>query len=113
MSGGSYNYLCERFPEDLLHFQGGDDLTRMIARLKEIRGGEDAAADAERLRSVIIQAHVDVTRWLDRLKPVFKAVEWRDSSDWGEDQMLEYVQAYRSEEPPPRHMILSINQGEP
>lgn len=104
MSGGSYNYLCERWTEDLLAFRGGDDLTRMIARLKEIRGAEDAAADAERLRSVIIQAHVDVARWQDRLRDVFKAVEWRDSCDWGEDQAMEYVTAYRSEEPPPRHM---------
>lgn len=34
----------------------------------------------------------------DMLKPVFHAVEWKESGDWGKEDMIEVLEKYRRKE---------------
>jgi hypothetical protein len=89
VSGGSYNYLC--YAEDISTL--GDrvsDLQEMIARLAEIPGAEAARAASAQVLATMEHA----LRQAQDLHDVWHAVEWHDSCDWSEDQMLEAIQAF-------------------
>lgn len=106
MSGGSYNYLDSAAD---VHGIGGllqrqDDLRNMAHRLDglcpeaaaETRLFVEGGTAEQQVASVFhgIDAH------LERLQPLWHAVEWCDSSDWGEDRLLEAVANYRALGPP-------------
>lgn len=81
MSGGSYNYLCFKVAGEF----GPDDsnLLAMIARLEDI-----GYAQAAHTKTVQVQTKLrEVEALLADLTKVWYAVEWRDSCDWGEDQL--------------------------
>lgn len=97
MSGGSFNYLCNRETEDLLDL-GGDELLAMRAELAERPDGALAVAMIDSLVATLSSlradreafrqrcADVDVSR--RELNAVFHAVEWWRSADWGEDRVI-------------------------
>lgn len=96
MSGGSYNYLCHAFDlDDLLEKRGS--LQEMADRLAGLGYAEDAAKETEELLVLLNQwrVHAEVRR--NRLAEVWKAVEWWDSSDCGEDGVREALAKYRGE----------------
>jgi hypothetical protein len=96
MSGGSYNYLCHTWDlDDLLEHRGG--LEEMSARLAGLGWAEDAARETEELLVMLRQWQVRAETRMERLREVWKAVEWWDSNDWGEDQVREALAKYRGE----------------
>jgi hypothetical protein len=98
VSGGSYNYLYIREPEDLA--VNTEDLERMIDRLAGLGYAEDAAKETQELLLIVRQFRVRVSTIADRLSPVWRAQEWWDSNDWGEDDLKEALKKYRGENEP-------------
>jgi len=96
MSGGSYNYLCHAFDlDDLLSSRGS--LREMADRLAGLGYAEDAAKETEELLILLNQWSVRAEVRRNRLAKVWKAVEWWDSCDSGEDDVREALAAYRGE----------------
>lgn len=96
MSGGSYNYLCHTWDLDKL-LQHESDLEAMSARLAGLGYATDAARETEELILLLRQWRNRADTRLDRLRDVWKAVEWWDSCDWGEDQVREALVEYRGD----------------
>ena len=92
MSGGSYNYLCYAEANDL--FQKLDDLRRMAERLADL-GYEDAAGETTDLLLSIRQCERHFNAIAKRMYGVWRAVEWCDSGDSGEDEIKEAITKYR------------------
>ena len=61
-------------------------------------GYEDIAKDTQRLIEYIKSADCVIGTLKDMLKPVFHAVEWKESGDWGEEDMVEVLEKYRRKE---------------
>ena len=83
MSGGSYNYL---------YLQGDNGvepwvLTAMADRLDRL--GEKEAAEITRSFLPPSDDHP--------IRQLWHAVEWRDSNDWGDDQLQEAINKYKRE----------------
>jgi hypothetical protein len=97
MSGGSYNYLCDVLDLDRL-LRHEHDLQAMAARLAGLGWAKDAARETEELLVMLRQWQVRADVRVERLREVWKAVEWWDSCDWSEDQVREALAKYRSEE---------------
>lgn len=93
MSGGSLGYLyCISSAEELLNRTA--DMEIAEAELIE-RGYLDIAKDVRRLIEYCKSASVRIEVLMNNLEDVFKAVEWRLSSDYGEDSLIEHLEAYR------------------
>lgn len=100
MSGGSYNYLCHAWDlDDLLEHRAG--LEKMSARLAGLGWAEDAARETEELLVMLRQWQVRAETRMERLREVWKAVEWWDSGDWGEDQVRAALAKYRGDKEQP------------
>lgn len=96
MSGGSYNYLCHAFDlDDLLERR--HSLREMADRLAGLGYAEDAAKETEELLVLLNQWCVRAEVRRNRLADVWKAVEWWDSCDSGEDDVREALAKYRGE----------------
>lgn len=95
MSGGSFNYLCYKQIEDL--FTSVDELEDMQKALIKY-GYEDIAEDTQRLIEYIKSAKCTVGVLKDMLQPVFHAVEWYESADYGKETMIEVLEKYRRKE---------------
>lgn len=91
MSGGSFNYLCYAEPGNL--FEKYLDLAMMRDALAE--DYPDAAKETESIVLICKQFDVLMQARLDRLSPVWKAVEWTQSGDTGPDAIKEAVAEYR------------------
>lgn len=102
MSGGSFNYLCHTWDlPDLITKQS--DLEDMSKALAALGYAKDAARETEELLVILRQWEVQAGVRLDRLRDVWKAMEWWRSCDWGEDDLREALAEYRGEtkEQPP------------
>lgn len=82
MSGGSYNYLFVRDEWD------AEDLTRMGDRLAEL----GLPREADRTYSLIAPRIAQD----DPLRDLWRAVEWRDSGDDGEETLAANIEKYRA-----------------
>lgn len=58
-------------------------------------GFEDVAKDTQRLVEYIKSASIRIETLFETLSPVFKAVEWFDSGDWGKETLNNEVLKYR------------------
>lgn len=107
MSGGSFNYLARQYDVDgaagvIAARQG--DLLRMAHALEslcpeaaeETRVFVSGGTVGQRCRSLVDAAD----RHAQRLAPLWHAVEWFYSSDYGQDRVDEAVAAYRELGPP-------------
>lgn len=105
MSGGSYNYLDSAAD---VHGIGGllqrqDDLRNMAHRLDGLC--PEAAAETRLFveGGTVEQQAASIFHGIDtrlkRLEPLWHAVEWRDSGDWGEDQLAQAIADYRARGP--------------
>ncbi len=92
MSGGSYNYLYCKEPEEFMNYTG--DLEDMSDQLNQL-GYEDVARDMRRLLEYIKSAKIRIEVLSKKLSPVMKAVEWYDSADWGLETLDKEIQKYR------------------
>lgn len=88
MSGGSYDYLCLRV--HALEDQRGM-LENMAIRLEGLPYAAEAAAQTRRVLKLVDAASV----LADSLSDVWRAVEWWDSGDSGEDPVIRECAAYQ------------------
>lgn len=94
MSGGSYNYLCHTWDlSDLTQKKG--DLADMFDRLAGLGYAEDAARETYTLLVQLRQFEIQTMVHVERLQDLWKAVEWWDSADTGEDSVKKALADYR------------------
>jgi hypothetical protein len=99
MSGGSFNYLCRTWDlSDVLGKIG--DLEAMSSALAALGYAQDAARETEELLVILRQWQVQTDVRLKRLTPMWKAMEWWQSCDWGEDDLKDALAEYRGEKAP-------------
>ena len=96
MSGGSFNYLCHTWDLNGLIDKCGD-LEAMASELSGLGYAQDAARETEELVVMLRQWEVRATVRIERLREVWKAVEWWRSCDYGEDRVREALAEYRGE----------------
>jgi hypothetical protein len=89
VSGGSFDYLCMSFDLDAL-LDRQEQLESMATQLRE--WGYDGAADeTDAVRTELQSLKTSVLDRVERLRAVWKAVEWTVSCDWGPDSVAEAV----------------------
>lgn len=96
MSGGSFNYLCHKNLTDVL-VSGMEDLHDMAEALDGL--GHYAKAPAERTAALyerISLLRQEVDEEIQSLSPVWHALEWWRSCDWGADQFWKSVGAWEA-----------------
>lgn len=94
MSGGSWNYLYCKDVDELMNGSSTELLQDMVDRLNSA-GFKDVAKDTQRLVEYIKSASIQIETLFEALSPVFKAVEWFDSGDWGKETLNNEVLKYR------------------
>jgi hypothetical protein len=99
MSGGSFNYLHSKFPEDLM-VSGQSDLGDMIDALAVLGYAKDAAVESAGVLADICACQVRLEAKLRRLEGVWKAMEWWQSGDWSENVFKRALADYREVELP-------------
>lgn len=92
MSGGSYNYLCYKEAYDI--HEKINELQEMGDRLAEL-GFKDAALETESIILILNTFEIRLQARINRLRDVWKAVEWMDSGDSGIDYVKDEVEKYR------------------
>lgn len=95
MSGGSWNYLCYKDIDELMNGSSTELLQDMVDRLNSA-GFKDVAKDTQRLVEYIKSARIRIETLFEALSPVFKAVEWFDSGDWGKETLNNEILKYRN-----------------
>ena len=95
MSGGSWNYLYSKEIDELMNGSSTELLQDMVDRLNSA-GFKDVAKDTQRLVEYIKSASIRIETLFETLSPVFKAVEWFDSGDWGEETLNNEILKYRN-----------------
>ncbi len=95
MSGGSWNYLFCKEIDELMNGSSTELLQDMVDRLNSA-GFKDVAKDTQRLVEYIKSASIRIETLFETLSPVFKAVEWFDSGDWGEETLNNEILKYRN-----------------
>lgn len=96
MSGGSYNYLCRTWDLDRLLGHRGE-LERMSERLAGLGYAADAARETEELLVMLRQWENRAEVRVERLRDVWKAIEWWDSGDYGEERVKGALAEYRGD----------------
>lgn len=97
MSGGSFDYLYGKSPEDLILCQ--NLLEKMAEALDRLPDTADVARETREVSLIFRGALARVEVRQRRLKAIWKAVEWVDCGDWGPDAITEALAAYREEQP--------------
>ena len=93
MSGGSLDYLYCKEPEELfIHTGEIEEVEDILLRY----GYTDIARDVRRLIEYIKSAYVRIDVLSEQLKDVFHAVEWRESCDYGDDDLIKHLELYRT-----------------
>lgn len=97
MSGGSFDYLYAResLPELL---ERTDSINSMSQTLRNA-GQEQAASDTEALLAELAIFEEYILARADRLRGIWKAVEWTHSCDWGPESIAEEAETLASAPP--------------
>jgi hypothetical protein len=106
MSGGSYNYLCNKDAGNIADHL--DSVREMANRLEGINPDGHAAADTYEVIAIVNALDFAITR----MYSVWHAVEWRDSCDWLEAQMMEEIGAYEAAREAEELATLNTGTGE-
>jgi hypothetical protein len=93
MSGGSYDYLCCKNIGDLLYEE--EKIQNMADRLAKLGYASDAVKETLKILLTLRQFKNQIDTMKDRLSVVWKAVEWWDSGDSGEDEVKKALEEYR------------------
>lgn len=93
MSGGSYNYLYCKDPEEIFaNASYLDDMSETLVKL----GYLDVAKDMTRLAEYIKSAYNRISVLSQNLRPIMKAVEYYEDCDYGEDNVKKIIEKYRN-----------------
>lgn len=95
MSGGSYNYLCYKDPEELLSGNNIGYLEDMCELLLKL-DYNDVARDMQRLIEYCKTAYNRIDVLMEQLKDVMHAIEWYESGDYGLDNLKKHLEDYRN-----------------
>lgn len=95
MSGGSYNYLFTKEPDELLKYHNIEYIEEMADRLMQ-SGYKDVAKDMQRLAEYCKSASLRIGVLSEELYDVMYAIEWCASGDSGEDSIKNAVEKYRN-----------------
>lgn len=93
MSGGSHNYICHCEAQELIGRE--EDLREMSDDLAALGYCKDAAAETEEILILVRQFENRINTRLERLSPVWRALEWWHSGDIGEDSFKEAIEKFR------------------
>jgi len=93
MSGGSWDYLYCKDVDELV--QRDEMLQGMADRLAGLGYADDVARETQELVLILRQFKNHARVIADRLSPIWRAVEWWDSSDTVEEDFKTALAAYR------------------
>ena len=93
MSGGSFDYLCWKEPGELSDYEF--QIERMRDALIDVGYAPDAARETDELLLIIRQMKALIDLRIERLRPVWHAMEWWRSSDSIEKTFKEALEKYR------------------
>lgn len=94
MSGGSYEYICFKDEiGDLLNRR--DQVEHMAERLARLGYAKDAAKETYDFLLWLRMVEAQFEARHERLSGVWRAVEWWDSGDSGEDDLQVALEEYR------------------
>lgn len=99
MSGGSFNYLCHREPNELM-VGGLGDMEEMVDALAGVGYAPDAAKETVKLIAEVRAAEARLEALTERLRPVWRAMEWWTSGDTGEADFKAALAKYRGVDVP-------------
>lgn len=97
MSGGSYEYICNRDSRELAESYG-DPLTNMLERLLGLGYANDAATETQGVIDDLAELRALMARIDRRMRPiqtVWREMEWWDSNDSGEDAFRRVLEEWR------------------
>lgn len=95
MSGGSFEYLYTKAPEDLMDKANWiDEMAKILIKQNYL----DVAQDMERLAEYIRSAYIRIDVLSKQLRPVMKAVEYYEDGDIGDEKLKKIIEEYRTEE---------------
>ena len=97
MSGGSYEYLCYKDPDEMLSGSVRPHLEAMAERLSKLGWADDAAQETYEVLAILRQTETRLRVHNKRLNRVWHAVEWWDSGDSGPDALDEALSRYRQD----------------
>lgn len=92
MSGGSYNYLCHAHAGEIFNHES--DIESMADRLKPIC--PEAAAKTR----AIMAKRAEVQAMIDEMTDLWRAVEWTDSCDCSESDLVEAIEKWKAKVKP-------------
>ena len=92
MSGGSYDYLYCKEPEEL--FSKSTDIDDMAYTLEKLNY-LDVACDMRRLSEYIKSANNRIEVLSKQLKPIMKAVEYYEDCDISAEGLKKEIEKYR------------------
>lgn len=95
MSGGSFNYLFNKEPQELMEDYNTAQLQEMGDILSSL-GYDDIARDMQRLIEYIKTSYNRIAVLSDMLSDVMYAIEWKRSGDYGRDNLIKHLEAYRN-----------------
>lgn len=99
MSGGYFNYLCAKDAADILRDSTLEDLQEMSFALRMRPDGAEVAAATFAALQDARESLERLQSRIDQLRPVWKAVEWKFSGDWGDERVSQAITDYRARHP--------------
>lgn len=97
MSGGSFDYLYLKEAGDFVNYGVDERLVREMAdRLAEL-GYHDAAVETNDWMLEVKAVRARLEARLNRLQPIWKAIEWHTSGDSGPEAVESAMATYRGE----------------
>lgn len=97
MSGGSYNYMCTRDIHEIVDMVQDTETSpfyRMTERLQHNYPDSRAAKDMTELKEAIVRFLEETAPKVAALVPVWESVEWVDSGDRTEDELVKDIREY-------------------
>lgn len=92
MSGGSFGYLCHQDITDVVVIP--HELSRMTEYLERHHPEHPTTKDTRALLDELRGLYDRFDPTVDRLRPVWRAVEWFESCDGGRDDVDEALREY-------------------
>lgn len=94
-SGGYYNWLGWKEPEEMLEYSHREQLEHVCNRLTRLSYAQDAAIESLIVLAMIEEFESKLTKRLKQIQPVWQALEYFDSHDRSEAELLKAIEHWR------------------